>query len=202
MLSGGTKLTALHWQPAGSTHHPGVLVAQLPSTVSAVPELFVNGSRQVLARYPNANPEKQYFPTGYGNCTWSGGVCTPTACGACGASSHCNMQGIPKGKHVDIASPTRIKDSGNAKNGNDGREAFDKFRFMTGGASAIWAESSLGPGTRAAAGAGGAFSFDDDQDYTHNVRAGLTVAPKDVEKVRPWAAELGPVWVHSYNDGE
>ena len=73
---------------------------------------------------------------------------------------------------------------------------------MTGGASAIWAESSLGPGTRAAAGAGGAFSFDDDQDYTHNVRAGLTVAPKDVEKVKPWAAELGPVWVHSHNDGE
>lgn len=51
VLSGGMKL-ALKWQP----HRDGVLRATTPAGL-AIDQLFVNGQRQLMARYPNFVPD-------------------------------------------------------------------------------------------------------------------------------------------------
>ncbi len=54
VLSGGVKL-ALTWTP----YKDGILQAQVPADLDTE-ELFVNGERQVLARYPNFDPAARY----------------------------------------------------------------------------------------------------------------------------------------------
>lgn len=56
VLSGGIRLDQLDWQPFAH----GILQAQVPADLQTE-ELFVNGKRQVLARYPNFDPQAQYF---------------------------------------------------------------------------------------------------------------------------------------------
>ena len=55
VVSGGRKLK-LTWTP----YKNGIFQAKVPDEL-ATEELFVNGERQVLARYPNFDPSAQYF---------------------------------------------------------------------------------------------------------------------------------------------
>jgi len=56
VISGGIRLEHLDWQP----YRDGILQAKVPATL-ATEEIFINGERQVLARYPNFNPKAQLF---------------------------------------------------------------------------------------------------------------------------------------------
>src|SRR5713101_3966418 len=55
IVSGGVKLD-LKW----TTYKNGILQAKVPEDL-VTEELFVNGERQVLARYPNFEPKAKYF---------------------------------------------------------------------------------------------------------------------------------------------
>ena len=75
VLSGGMELE-LHWETA---HLNGlqVLTAKLPSEAAHIltaglRTLLVDGRQQVRARWPNANPEKEFFPDGYATGAWGG----------------------------------------------------------------------------------------------------------------------------------
>jgi hypothetical protein len=56
VISGGVRLQKLDWQP----HRDGIFQAKVPEDLQTE-EIFVNGERQILARYPNFNPKAQYF---------------------------------------------------------------------------------------------------------------------------------------------
>ena len=56
VLSGGTRLEHLDWQP----WRDGIFRTPVPADL-ATEELFVDGRRQVLARYPNFDPSAKYF---------------------------------------------------------------------------------------------------------------------------------------------
>ena len=56
VISGGVRLENLNWQPCPN----GIFQAQVPADLQTE-EIFVNGERQVLARYPNFDPSAQYF---------------------------------------------------------------------------------------------------------------------------------------------
>jgi hypothetical protein len=56
VVSGGVKLENLNWQP----YTNGIFQAGVPSDLQTG-EIFVNGERQILARYPNFDPKAQYF---------------------------------------------------------------------------------------------------------------------------------------------
>ena len=56
VISGGIKLERLNWQPFTN----GILEAQVPADFQTE-EIFVNGERQILARYPDFDPKAQYF---------------------------------------------------------------------------------------------------------------------------------------------
>ena len=56
VLSGGVRLQNLNWRPYTS----GIYQTRVPDDLQTE-ELFVNGERQILARYPNFNPNAQYF---------------------------------------------------------------------------------------------------------------------------------------------
>ena len=55
VLSGGVKLS-LAWTP----YKDGIMQAQLPAELETE-EIFINGERQILARYPNFDPAAKYF---------------------------------------------------------------------------------------------------------------------------------------------
>ncbi len=55
VVSGGQRLT-LHWRP----YRDGIMQASVPDDV-ATDQLFVNGERQVLARYPDDDPKIEIF---------------------------------------------------------------------------------------------------------------------------------------------
>ncbi len=55
IVSGGQRLT-LHWRP----YRDGIMQATVPSDLTT-DQLFVNGERQVLARYPNYDPKAPIF---------------------------------------------------------------------------------------------------------------------------------------------
>jgi hypothetical protein len=56
VISGGVRLDHLDWQPFTN----GILQAKVPADLQTE-EIFVNGERQILARYPNFDPKAQYF---------------------------------------------------------------------------------------------------------------------------------------------
>ena len=56
VISGGVRLEGLDWKPC----RDGILQAIVPADLRTE-ELFVNGERQTLARYPNFDPQAQYF---------------------------------------------------------------------------------------------------------------------------------------------
>jgi hypothetical protein len=56
VLSGGVKLDNLDWQP----WRGGIFQAKVPEDLRTE-EIFVNGERQILARYPNFDPSAPYF---------------------------------------------------------------------------------------------------------------------------------------------
>jgi hypothetical protein len=56
VISGGLRLENLNWQPSTN----GIFKAQVPADLQTE-EIFVNGERQILARYPNFDPQAQYF---------------------------------------------------------------------------------------------------------------------------------------------
>ena len=56
VISGGVRLEKLDWQP----YTNGIFQAQVPADLQTE-EIFVNGERQILARYPNFDPKAQYF---------------------------------------------------------------------------------------------------------------------------------------------
>lgn len=56
VISGGVRLEKLDWQP----YRDGVVAAKVPDDLQTE-EIFVNGERQILARYPNYDPKAQYF---------------------------------------------------------------------------------------------------------------------------------------------
>jgi hypothetical protein len=56
VISGGVKLTGLEWRPCTN----GILQAQVREDLRTE-ELYVNGRKQILARYPNYDPSAQYF---------------------------------------------------------------------------------------------------------------------------------------------
>lgn len=62
-LSGGQRLH-LNWEPA----HDGIWQAPTPAGL-VFDQLFVNGRRQPMARYPNYDPEAQYFQGFAEDCT-------------------------------------------------------------------------------------------------------------------------------------
>ena len=69
IVSGATLLSGLRWRPSPPGHAatlPSTQAAQLSSTpLGPMPALRVRGQRATRARYPNANPELDLFPTGY-----------------------------------------------------------------------------------------------------------------------------------------
>jgi len=56
VISGGVRLEKLDWQP----YRDGIFQANVPDDLQTE-EIFINGERQILARYPNYNPAAQYF---------------------------------------------------------------------------------------------------------------------------------------------
>ena len=56
VLSGGMLLRNLTWQP----YKDGILMAKVPEGLTT-DQLFVNGSLQILARYPNFDPKARVF---------------------------------------------------------------------------------------------------------------------------------------------
>ncbi|OIQ89101.1 hypothetical protein GALL_290060 [mine drainage metagenome] len=56
VISGGVRLTGLQWRPFKN----GIMQATVPTDLRTE-ELFVNGQRQILARYPNYDPSAKYF---------------------------------------------------------------------------------------------------------------------------------------------
>ncbi|HEV2437785.1 MAG TPA: PDZ domain-containing protein [Verrucomicrobiae bacterium] len=56
VISGGVRLTGLKWR----SYKNGILQTQAPKDLRTE-ELFVNGRRQILARYPNYDPTAKYF---------------------------------------------------------------------------------------------------------------------------------------------
>jgi hypothetical protein len=56
VISGGIRLEALDWRP----YQDGIYQAKVPADLRTE-EIFVNGERQILARYPNFDPPAQYF---------------------------------------------------------------------------------------------------------------------------------------------
>lgn len=56
VLSGGVRLTGLAWRPFRDGIYQAAVAADLVTE-----ELFVNGERQILARYPNFDPGAKYF---------------------------------------------------------------------------------------------------------------------------------------------
>jgi hypothetical protein len=56
VISGGVRLTNLDWRP----YTNGIFQTQVPADLQTE-EIFVNGERQILARYPNFDPNAQYF---------------------------------------------------------------------------------------------------------------------------------------------
>ncbi len=56
VISGGIKLDRLDWRPWKN----GIFEAKVPSDLRTE-EIFVNGERQILARYPNFDPSAKYF---------------------------------------------------------------------------------------------------------------------------------------------
>jgi hypothetical protein len=56
VISGGVKLDNLNWQPFTN----GTLQAKVPADLQTE-EIFINGERQILARYPNFDPKAKYF---------------------------------------------------------------------------------------------------------------------------------------------
>jgi len=56
VISGGIKLDRLEWRP----WRDGVFQAKVPDDLRTE-EIFVNGERQILARYPNFDPAAEYF---------------------------------------------------------------------------------------------------------------------------------------------
>jgi hypothetical protein len=56
VISGGVRLEKLDWQP----YNNGIFQAQVTPDLQTE-EIFINGERQILARYPNFNPQAQYF---------------------------------------------------------------------------------------------------------------------------------------------
>ena len=56
VISGGVRLDGLNWQPFTN----GIIQAQVPADLQTE-EIFVNGERQILARYPNFDPQAKYF---------------------------------------------------------------------------------------------------------------------------------------------
>ncbi len=56
VISGGVRLEKLDWQP----YREGIVQAKVPDDL-LTEEIFVNGERQILARYPNVDPKAQYF---------------------------------------------------------------------------------------------------------------------------------------------
>ncbi|HEX7577079.1 MAG TPA: right-handed parallel beta-helix repeat-containing protein, partial [Verrucomicrobiae bacterium] len=56
VISGGIRLENLDWQPCPN----GIFQAQVPADLQTE-EIFINGERQILARYPNFDPKAQYF---------------------------------------------------------------------------------------------------------------------------------------------
>ena len=56
VISGGVRLEKLDWQP----YRNGIVQAKVPEDLQTE-EIFVNGERQILARYPNYDPKAQYF---------------------------------------------------------------------------------------------------------------------------------------------
>ena len=56
VISGGVRLDNLNWQPCRN----GIFQAKVPADLQTE-EIFVNGRRQILARYPNYNPKAHYF---------------------------------------------------------------------------------------------------------------------------------------------
>jgi hypothetical protein len=56
VVNGGVRLDHLDWQP----YTNGVFQAKVPAGLQTE-EIFVNGERQILARYPNYDPKAKYF---------------------------------------------------------------------------------------------------------------------------------------------
>ena len=56
VISGGVRLDNLEWRPYAN----GIFQATVPAELQTE-EIFVNGERQTLARYPNFDPTAQYF---------------------------------------------------------------------------------------------------------------------------------------------
>jgi hypothetical protein len=56
VISGGVRMENLDWQPFTN----GIFQAKVPADLQTE-EIFVNGERQILARYPNFDPKVQYF---------------------------------------------------------------------------------------------------------------------------------------------
>ena len=56
VINGGIRLGDLDWKP----FREGILQAQVPEDLQTE-EIFINGERQILARYPNFDPKAKYF---------------------------------------------------------------------------------------------------------------------------------------------
>jgi hypothetical protein len=56
IISGGIRLDNLNWQP----YTNGIFRAQVAANLQPE-EIFINGERQILARYPNFDPKAKYF---------------------------------------------------------------------------------------------------------------------------------------------
>jgi hypothetical protein len=56
VLSGGIRLDKLQWE----SYRDGIFQTRVPEDLRTE-EIFINGERQILARYPNFDPAAQYF---------------------------------------------------------------------------------------------------------------------------------------------
>ena len=64
VISGGVRLENLRWQPSPTPHAHAPATGIYQTTVPAdlrTEEIFVNGERQILARYPNFDASAKYF---------------------------------------------------------------------------------------------------------------------------------------------
>ena len=103
MISGGVRLNDLKWEP----YKDGIMQAKVPAGF-ATDQLFVNGQRQPMARYPNFDPQRAGSSTA--------GRRTPSARSGrragktrpAGSSMPCTP---PSGAACTMSSPARAPDN-------------------------------------------------------------------------------------------
>ena len=121
VLSGG-KLLKLKWTP----HKDGVMKANVPADVKIIDQLFVNGKRQHMARFPNFDAKAKFFGGTSGDAISAQRAKSWTnPAGGYMHALHSSMWGSKHYRIVDVDSDGKIKFQGGWQENRGG--GWDQF---------------------------------------------------------------------------